>query len=186
MKLGINFLHQHRKKLTRIEQTDRQLFRYATFGAVGVVAVACLVLGGSLFLYFSTARQLDRQERLEAAIIQQEPIERSALILASKVRALTELMNQRSDKQQAISYFSNLFGDQVLIKDIDFQSGDGVLSLSLESRSVFVLNTVIDLLNDPQTTSRFTSLSKSNLARSKDGKYMITVTVVLTPRGSLS
>jgi hypothetical protein len=180
MRLDINFLHQHRKALTSLEKKDKKYYTYTLYGAITVTIIACVIAGFSLFLSFSADQVLANRQSLEASILQQEEIERSALVLAAKVGSLAELISQRGDKQQAINYFTDLFSsDAVLIKDIDYQSREGVLQLRIEAQSVFVFEELVDALESEQTQSQFESIAKSELRRTREGAYSIVVTVVL-------
>lgn len=180
MRLDINFLDQHRKELSSLEKKDKLYYTYTLWAAILVTVVACVIAGVSLVLSFSTDQVLANRQSLEASILQQENIERSALVLAAKVGSLAELIGQRGDKQQAISYFTNLYSsDDVLIKDIDYQSGEGVLQLRIEAQSVFIFEDLITTLESQQTMDQFESITKSELRRSREGAYSIMVTVVL-------
>jgi len=180
MRLDINFLHQHRKALTSLEKKDKKYYTYTLYGAITTTIAACIIAGVSLFLSFSADQVLANRQSLEASIVQQEAIERSALVLAAKVGSLAELISQRGDKQQAITYFTDLFsGDVVMIKDIDYQSREGVLQLRIEAETVFVFESLVDALESEQTQSQFESITKSELRRTREGAYSIVVTVVL-------
>ncbi len=182
MQLTVNFLNQHRKKLTNLEATDRKYYRIVMFVAIGIVVIGSALLAGNIFLQYRMSESVAKKNSLESAILQQEDLEESALILSSKLQIISQLINKRSDKQEAIRYFTELFGSDVLIKDIDFQSTGGVLSLRLESQSVFAFNRVVDLLENDATLGRFTTLAKSDLSRSKTGTYSLTVTVTLASK----
>lgn len=179
MKLTINFLSKHRKELSALEKQDKKYYKWILTAAISISGVACVIVGISLFFHFQARQVLAQKERLERAITNQEGLERSALVLYSKLESLSELINLRRDKQQAIAYFTDLFGEDVLIKDIDYLSEGGILSLRLESESIFAFERVVDLLESEATTQRFSSLAKSDLTRMRTGSYSITVTVVL-------
>lgn len=186
MRLDINFLHQHRKELSSLEKKDKQYYTYSLWGAIAVTIISCLVAGSSLFLSFSTDQVLANRQSLEASILQQEAIERSALVLAAKVSSLADLISQRGDKQQAIQYFTDLFSsDAVLIKDIDYQSRQGILQLRIEAQSVFVFEDLVDALESDQTKDQFESIVQSELRRTREGTYSVVVTVVLK-KGTLT
>lgn len=182
MQLTINFLNQHRKKLSSIEANDRKYYRIIMSVAIGIVLLGSGLLAGNIFLQYRMSESLEQKNRLESAILKQEDLEESALILSSKLQVISKLIAKRSDKQEAIRYFTELFGSDVMIKDIDFQSTGGILSLRLESQSVFAFNRVVDLLESETTLGRFKNLSKSDLSRSKTGTYSLTVTVTLVAK----
>jgi hypothetical protein len=180
MRLDINFLHQHRKELSSLEKKDKQYYKYSLWGAIVVTIISCLVAGLGLFLSFSSNQVLANRQSLEATILQQQDLDRSALVLSAKVGSLANLISQRGDKQQAISYFTDLFSsDEVLIKDINYQSREGVLQLRIEAQSIFVFENLVKALESEETKSRFESIVQSDLRRSREGTYSIAVTVVL-------
>lgn len=182
MQLTINFLNQHRKKLSSIEANDRKYYRIIMGIAIATVVLGSILLAGNIFVQYRMSASIEQKNRLESAILKQEDLEESALILSSKLQIISKLINKRSDKQEAIRYFTELFGSDVIIKDIDFQSTGGILSLRLESQSVFAFNRVVDLLESETTLGRFKNLSKSDLSRSKTGTYSLTVTVRLVAK----
>lgn len=180
MQLSINFLNLHRKKLSNLEASDRKYYRIILSIAIGSVVVGCVLLAINIYIQFLAGQMLTKKNSLESRVLQQENLEESALILSSKLQIINQLINQRSDKQEAITYFTELFGPDVFIKDIDFEASGGILSLRLESQTIFAFNRVVDLLENQVTLGRFSSLTKSDLARGRTGAYALTVTVTLS------
>lgn len=180
MQISVNFLNLHRKKLSNLEASDRKYYRIILSIAIGAVVIGCVALAANIFLQYSTSQLLTEKNSLESKILQQENLEESALILSSKLQIINQLISQRSDKQEAITYFTELFGPDVFIKDIDYEADGGILSLRLESETIFAFNRVVDLLENQVTLGRFSSLTKSDLARGRTGTYALTVTVTLS------
>jgi hypothetical protein len=180
MRLKINFLNQHRRKLTSLEKKDKQYYKYSTWFFIFFVCVSIASVGVNLFFSFSLDRVKESKTLIEASVLGQSDIEKSALVLAAKVGSLSDLVTQRGDKQQAIQYFSGLFpDDKVLIKGIDYQSKEGVLQLRIESESIFIYEEVVALLESETTKNQFDSIAKSDLRRSENGTYSVMLTVVL-------
>lgn len=180
MKLTVNFLSQHRKNLTEVEKKDKRFYQYSLFGSIGIAVVACVIVAISVGLAFFTNQVQAQQKELESSILRQQDVERSALILIAKLQSLQELIGQRRDKRQAITYFTNLLSSEsVLVRDIHYLSGDGVLSLRLESENIFVFERLVEALSNEETASRFSKVVWSNIGRVRTGAYSINVTITL-------
>lgn len=179
MPYNINFLKDRRKRLTKQDIADRQIMRYTLYVLGGVLAVMVLVLSVRGFLWYRTNQVAERQAQLKRAVLSQEDIEKSYVIFANKIKILRELLDERANKQVAIDYFSGIFGDEVLIREIEYESQIGILSFGLKANNVFVLENVFTILNSDQVKNDFSSVSKSELRRGNDGSYNVKVIVGL-------
>lgn len=177
--MEINFLKSRRKQLTDRQQRDRRFFQYAAIGLGIIFTLFVVALGVRLWLAYSIGGLQTRQEQLKQQIASLEDNERSYVIFVTKLQILTDLFGQRKNKQEAITYFSSLFDDRVLIKDITYQAEDNLLAFGVEANSVFTLEEVFSRLSDPEVKERFAELNRSELKRDVDGSYSIQVTVVL-------
>lgn len=177
--LTINFVRDRRRELSKQEVTDRLWFRYSLMAAGVVMAVALVVVGVRLFLTFRVSQVMARQTQLKQSITSQQDVERSYVIFFQKLKILSELFDQKSNKQAAIQFFGTIFGPQVLIQEINYLAEDGILSFGLQADDVFVLEQVFATLNSPAVKEQFVDVSKSELRRQADGSYQITVTVQL-------
>ncbi len=177
---GINFLHQFRKKITKQQSRDLLFFRYAA-GALGVVAILTLLaVGASFWLQYRVSANGDRIKDLQRQILLQEDVERSVVILTRKLGVLGELLEQRQDKQAAIEYFTQLFGPEVLLEEIDYADSESILSLRVKVPSVFSVDAIFAQLESAQTRERYGVVKMSELRRDKEGQYSFVITVVLT------
>jgi len=175
----INFVSERRKKLTRNQEQDTKLLKWACISLV----ITCVLYGVSLgvsFYYQSAIKKVKAQEELKRkAIVEKEPIEKSYSIFAHKLTVLTELYEKRKDKQEALAFFSNLFGSDVEITGLNYTADSDVLTFSLRSRSVFVMKDVFELLTSSTVTDVYPNISKTNLNRGIDGTYDMSLTIVL-------
>jgi hypothetical protein len=176
----INFVQGRRKKLTKDQKKDFQIFRIvvATFGIL--IAVFLITLGIDFYLKFQVKNAQDQQQEMERQILAQESVEQSLVIATEKLKILSELFDQRYDKQAAIEYFSNIFGSQVLIKDINYEADERILSLRLQSQSIFILEEVFLKLSDPSVEEQFGNVNKSELIRNDRGGYNMAITLSLS------
>lgn len=177
--IEINFVSQRRKKLTKLEQSDRKIFKISIGLFTGVIVVFLVVIGLRFFLINQVAGLKTSQNSLKSQVVSQEEVERSFVIFVNKLKVLGELFSQRQDKQQAISFFSQVFGSEVLIKEISYDADSSLLTFGLKANDVFILENVFTTLSSEQALERFDTLSKSNLRRSLDGSYIVQVTVGL-------
>ncbi|NCN87740.1 MAG: hypothetical protein GW941_02500 [Candidatus Pacebacteria bacterium] len=180
MAKDINFVQNRRKKLTKDQKKDFQIFKIVvgTFGVL--LAVFFITLGIDFYLKFQVKKAQDQQREMERQVLAQEPIEQSIVIATEKLKILSELFDQRYDKQAAIDYFSNIFGPQVLIKDINYEADERILSLRLQSQSIFVLEEVFLKLSDPTVDEQFGNVNKSELIRNDRGGYNMAITLSLS------
>lgn len=177
--VSINFLSQQHKKITKQQKLDQKLFRFSIIGLVVSGLFVVVAIGSLVFmnLRFTTAE--DEVSQLESQILANEEIEESAVVLSRKVSILDELIDQRDDKQQAIEYFTNLFGPQVVLRDISYQSEEGLLQIGVQTLSIFELERVIDLLRGGQTVDRYGLIKLTNLRRGSQGEYGLSLQIPL-------
>jgi hypothetical protein len=176
----INFVQGRRKQLTKDQKKDFKIFKIV-MGAFGIlVAIFLIILGVDFYLQFQVKSAKDQQKDMERQVLAQESVEQSIIIATEKLKILAELFDQRYDKQAAIDYFSNIFGSQVLIKDINYEADERILSLRLQSQSIFVLEEVFLKLSDPTVEEQFGNINKSELIRNDRGGYNMAITLSLS------
>lgn len=179
MSRQINFLAERRKALTKTELQDRKVMRVASmiFGGVFMVFLAVFAVR----FYFD--RQLfqvrEAQKTARAQILNNESIERSFVIFVYKLTALANLTQDKQEKNQALTFFSNLFGDDVFVRQMSFLEKEKILSLKIQSDSIFSLREVFALLNSQQVRDQFVSINPSDLVRTAGGDYEMIITAVV-------
>lgn len=176
---SVNFVKERRRSLTKTQKQDQLLLRSALIAFGGILAVFLVVVGVQFYLTFQFSQLRTRHQELSNSVLSQDGTERSYLILINKIKVIAQLLKARTGKQQAIEYFTNLFGQDVLIRELTYIEKDGLLSFGLEATNVFVLDRLLELLNSPEVTDRFASVSTSELSRTGDGIYTLLVTVSL-------
>lgn len=175
----INFLSSKHRKATEQQKQDKKFFRFAVGGFIGIIVVILVAVGFSFWLQFELGKSQDRGKDLERQILANEAIEKSAVVLAKKVSVLKQLIDERQDKQQAIAFFSNLFGSNVVLKDITYQSTESILSLRIQAFSIFDLEQVFLRLGEEETVTRYGKVATSDLRRDETGAYSLNLTVSL-------
>lgn len=173
----INFVRERRRNLTRQEQDDRKILKFTTFGLFGLGAVILVIVAARLFLLYQIKTVQDKQERVQSAIMEKVEIEEQYTIFANKLNILTELFGKRREKQEALAYFSSLFGSDVIINQLSYTAGDEVLSFVLQTTSIFTMEQVFNVISSDQVTARYPTIKKQSLRRSLDGSYGMQVTL---------
>lgn len=179
MARSINFVRDRRRKLTKTEQRDKQLFVYALYLLGAVFGVFLLVLAARMFMVFQVKSIKDQQADTRAAILAREDVEKSYTIFANKLTILTELYNKRKAKQDALEFFGSVFGPDVIVSQLTYSQESEALSFVLTTQSVFILEGVFDTLRSQQVISRYPAIQKAGLRRSSDGTYGMKLSIML-------
>lgn len=184
MERQINFVQGRRKKLTKSQKIDLKIFK-VVLGVFGVfVAIFLITLGIDFYLQFQVKDAKNQQRQMERQVVAQESIEQSIVVTTEKLKILSELFELRYDKQAAIDFFSEIFGSQVLIKDINYEADERILSLRLQSQSIFILEEVFAKLANPDVEEQFGQINKSELIRNDRGGYNMAITLSLVEEES--
>ncbi len=175
----INFVRQRLKKLSKIEKKDKSVFQTTTTVVSVLLLILAVVLGYKLYLTSQLKGIKSSQDNFLSRIKKQEAREKSFVLFVNKLRVLSSIFQKRKDKQQAIDYFTQIFGPDVTIERIVYDVDTQLLTFRLLAADIFTLEKVFDLLSAEQSTTRFSSLAKSNLQRTAAGIYQMQVTVVM-------
>lgn len=176
----INFVRQRLKKLTKLEKKDKETFKLAAIITSILLLVLAGILGYKLYLTSQLTAIENSQKDFLNRIEQQEEREKSFVLFVNKLRVLSGVFQKRKDKQEAIGYFSQIFGSDVTIEKIAYDADSQLLTFRLLSADIFTLEKVFELLSTEQSTQKFSSLTKSNLKRTNNGIYQMQITVVIS------
>ncbi len=180
MSRTINFVAARRKKLTFQQQADRKHFQWALRVFIGVFVVFLLVLGVRFYFVYQVKLLTDQQKNTRELILSQESVERDYNIFAYKLRSLTELFGKRKDKQEAFVFFSNVFGEDVIVSGIDYSASEqDILSFTIQVPNVFVLDDVFATLESDAVREPYPKVGRSNLRRTPSGFYTMTLIVTV-------
>ncbi len=173
----INFLRERHRKASAQEQRDWSLLKFSFLG-FGLVFVLFL---GALGLQFYLNNQLDsvrqQQQATRSQIVSNQDTEKIYVLFAHKLKDLARLFQDRSEKKDAIAYFTQVFGPNIFVKQIDFDPAEKLLVFRIESSDVFTLKNVFTIVNSADTQGKFTSVTTSDLSRTSDGKYEMNIVV---------
>jgi hypothetical protein len=175
----INFLEQHRREVGKSNVFDQRLYT-GSLAVMGATILATMVLlGSNFFLQLKVSEVQAREKDLEKSILFQEEIEKSVVVLAKKLEVISQLMALRHNKQETISYFTTVLGENVVLKGIDYSEEANVLSIQVEAVHVFALDAFATFLETPEVKNKYPSITKSEMRRDQDGTYLLTITVPL-------
>lgn len=179
MAKGINFVRDRQRRLSKLEVQDRKYLRMASVVLGGVVLFCVLAIVARFYFIYSYKKVTDEQSRLRREIVAREEIERSFTVFSHKLKILTDLFGKRKEKQETLAYFSNLFGPDVIIRQLSYNASDEILSFSLQSKNIFVLEDVFVVMNSEEMEQRYPDLQKTSLSRSGDGTYAMSILIAL-------
>ena len=175
----INFFGRASDLYQRTRTLDQKFFRWSLIGFLGVMVIFVAVLATNLYFGQQLKKVSQNQNQVKQSLVDNQPLEVSYLVFSQKLKAIAEIFEHRNNKQQAINYLSNLFGDQVFISGVTYDGDVQVLSLNLNSANIFDLQQLLSDLDTPEVHTNFSSLSKSNIKRNEDGSYDLKVTLEL-------
>ena len=175
----INFFGRASDLYQRTRTLDQKFFRWSLIGFLGVMVVFVALLATNLYFGQQLKKVSQNQNQVKKSLVDNQPLEVSYLVFSQKLKAIAEIFVHRNNKQQAINYLSDLFGDQVFISGVTYDGEVQVLSLNLNSANIFDLQKLLSDLDTPEVHTNFSSLSKSNIKRNEDGSYDLKVTLEL-------
>lgn len=181
MAKAINFVGERRKKLTEAQKKDRKILKIAVNVLVGIFAIFLIVVGIRFYFVFQVKSVKDAESQIRTRILANEPVERDYIIFAQKLKQLSVFFGKRKDKQEALTFFSKIFGDEVIVSGIDYSSADAdTVSFTIKTPNVFVMERVFTTLVSEQVTSVYPNIKKSSLRRSATGNYTVDLSVILS------
>lgn len=177
--MEINFLRDILAKSKKTSKQDKQIYQYSLIGFSVVVAIFLGLFSYRIYLSSQLKNVLSNQDKAKQSINNQGDVEVSFLVFTNKLKLIQTLFEERSDKQAAISYFSNLFGEGVYIEGMSFGGSGKTLLLTIASQDIFVLENVFEKLKNPEIKEKFSFVNKSNLRRENNGRYKVNLTISL-------
>ncbi|HEX9817564.1 MAG TPA: hypothetical protein VGA89_01560 [Patescibacteria group bacterium] len=179
----INFLNLRRASLGKTNKQDALYRRWTTRAFIVTLILFALATATNIFLTIRLRQANDKQSILSEQIAKDEPIEISFLIFAQKLKSVKEIYENRSNKQQAIDFFSNIFGDQVFLSGMNYGGEGNQLSLRLTSADIFAFENTLTILSSEEVKNAFSTVSQSGLRRDETGSYSLDIAVELIKEG---
>lgn len=181
MAKSINFVGDRRKKLTTAQKKDKKILKIAINVLIIVFAIFLIVVGVRFFFVFQVRSVKDSQADVRSRILANEDVERDYILFAQKLKKLSTFFGRRKDKQEALVFFSEVFGDDVVVSGIDYSSADeDVVSFTIKAPNVFVMERVFETIESDAVRSTYPEIQKSSMRRSATGNYTVSLSVILT------
>ena len=176
----INFVRQRLRKLTKLEKKDKETFKIVAIITSILLLVLAVILGYKLYLTSQLKEIESSQNNFLNRIKKQEEREKTFVLFVNKLRVLSSVFQKRKNKQEAIDYFSQVFGPDVVIERIVYDADSQLLTFRLLAADIFTLESVFELLATQQALEKFSSLAKSNLQRTSAGIYQMQITAMIS------
>lgn len=182
MPRSINFVESRQKQLSQVSKKDSKT-RLISFVTLTISFSLFLLVAGIRFFMQQTLTSLEaREETIKNQIMASESTERDYTTFAFKLQTLTKLFDARKDKQQTITYFNDVFGDNVIIREIQYSEEDQKVSFALQAKDIFTLDTVYQVFNSGEFSQKYPSVERTGLRREGTGVYIMNVGVFLDPK----
>lgn len=177
--ININFLAYRVQQHSKQKEQDQRLFRISSIA----LAVACVLMIAvfSFKLYNTLILNQTKQQisDYKDSILAQEKTEIAYLIFVNKIKVITEIYQNRSDKQAAMNYFADSLREHADIIGMTYQEEEGGLSLQISSSNIFKLDAVQSILDSKAMRERYQNIKKSTLSREDTGAYRMTLQLQL-------
>ena len=181
--MNINFLKKRALRITKFEKKDKKNFRYAVvyFSIATLIAIGMIsaeILGNSRLKNIKK-----QQNQLKHKITNNEKLELQFLIFSNKLSLVKKIFEKRSNKQAAISYFTNIFTEDMYISGIQYDDAKQTLNMKVTSLDIFSLEKTFEILGNSDVKENFAKIQKDNLNRANDGKYTMSLNIALLSEG---
>jgi len=173
----INFVAERRKIISKTQLRDRLWFKWASWalGVTGLIVVATVVV--FVVLTYQSNQVKAEEETIRSQITSNQNNEAALVVYVRKLAALTQVYQDRQDKNNIISYFASILGVRATIVGITFDQINKLLQFQIQSDNIFSLRQVLDVLNSDDVKAKYPTVSFSKLTRDDTAKYNLTVSV---------
>ena len=178
--MQINFLKDRQQKIKQQKKLDRQILNYS-IGAFSIcMAIFISVMSYRIYLNFHLDKIQKNQEAAKDVITQHEDTEKTYRIMANKINMAKGIFNERSNKQEAINFFTSLLAETTYNEEISYLNKK--LTLILQTKNVFDLEKTIDLVSSEEITKQYPSIKRQTISRNNDGTYNLELIIDLSKK----
>ena len=177
--ININFLANRRSLKNKQKEQDKKLFKISTYVIGAVLFLTVAAFAGKFFINLRIKQAGENISKYRTTILTQENTELSYLIFVNKLAAISEIYKKRSDKQEAMNYFSEVCADSADVVGMGYQEEGGGLVLQLSNDDVFRLEQTMDTLDSEDVRNKYPNIQKSVLNRGDLGEYKLTLQLEL-------
>lgn len=177
--ININFLANRVNQKDKQKERDVKVFRISLYVLAGI---AILMVGVFSFKFYTTLRINNAEKKIQSfknSILAQEKVEVNYLIFVNKLQVISEIYKKRSNKQEAMDYFSNALSGIAEIIGMSYQEDQGGLILQINSDNVFTLQDANNILDSKELRDQYQTIEKNILTRTETGSYKLTMNLEL-------
>jgi hypothetical protein len=177
--ININFLANRVNLKDKQKEQDAKTFHISIYILIATVVLTVITVA---FEFYTTLRISNAEKKIKAykeTILAQENVEVNYLIFVNKLKVISEIYQKRSNKQEAMNYFSNAFEGVAEVIGMNYQEDQGGLVLQLRSDNVFRLQDIDNILNGAQLRKKYQNVEKNALTRNDAGSYKLTLKLEL-------
>jgi len=177
--ININFLTNRVNQKGKQKEKDVKIFHISTYVLISLIVLMVAVFAFKLWNNLQISNTDKKIKEYKASILGQETTEIGYLIFVNKIKVISEIYKKRSNKQEAMNYFADVFGDKAEIAGMSYQEDQGGLILQIDSSNVFDLQDVNNTLDSQALRQEYEKLEKSVLTRTDTGNYKLTLKLEL-------
>jgi len=179
----INFL----AKKQAIHESRVEADHKATIGLIILVTITALIWGGAWGTnqYFRNRARAATQQTstIKDAITANANSEQEYLNFYEKVERLRELLEKREGGTDSIIYTYAYFGQNArhdsAIIDTSYEYATKELAITIGCSNVFCIADMLKLINNDEFRARFPQHLATNLTRTNEGAYQLTLNITL-------
>lgn len=177
--ININFLANRVNQKDKQRKYDVKLFRISTYVLITMVVTMVLTFSFKLYNTLKISSIEKKIKEHKASILAQETTEINYLIFVNKIKVISEIYQKRSNKQEAMNYFSDALRNKADVIGMNYQEDQGGLILQLSSDNIFRLQEVNSILDSTDLRQQYQNIEKSVLSRTDNGSYKLTLKLEL-------
>lgn len=175
----INFLRKRKKDLSAIEKTDKKYAIWMGYLVGSLFFVFVFLFGVNFFFVTRINRVKADMKRTQSAIAEQKHIEEQYLTLAEKMNFISQVLEDRTEKRQAIKFFTEKFSTETTtLRELTYEAG--TLTFQLSSTTVFDMQEAVQFLTSTEVSSLYPAVTISDISRGNEGEYTMQVAVSVT------
>jgi len=177
--ININFLANRVSQKDKQKEQDAKIFHISIYVLIAAVVLMVVTVAFEFYGTLQISNSEKKIKEYKETIFAQEDVEINYLIFVNKLKAISEIYQKRSNKQEAMNYFSNTFDGVAEVIGMNYQEEQGGLVLQLQSDNVFRLEDIDNILNSTELRKKYQNVEKSALIRTDAGSYKLTLKLEL-------
>lgn len=175
----VNFLRRRRQKVLKYQQLDKRILQ----GSIGVAVVSVLITAGVFaYLQFQTQKfsEIQQQQRSTQALVnQQASNEAEYLLYSSRLNILGDLLPGRGSQRRALEFLGELTSSDIAFDRISYDDTRKTIVFRVKAQNVLSVENFVERLRQPDTRSKFSDLTLSDVKRDEDQIYTMEISVQL-------